>query len=402
MKKKIRELFPELTAAVLLTVLSAYLLGGDVWTFWTWWLLALFMGMVAMPVTGRLFGGFEDRGWLFSKVLAIAVTGFLTWLLVAVEILTFTAAVCVGVSVAVGILCAVLFHVQLKHGIECYPSGKMQLIFREELLFFGIFLLWTYLAGFRPQAYGTEKFMDYGFMEAMMRSKTLPARDLWYSQGTINYYYGGQYFAVFLTKLTGSRVEVTYNLMRTFVAAFAFVYYRFKGKEFIFNSMLLTFFIPITVLIMPNYLLVSRLGLLDTPWGVMLPGLVDGMGIFLMRQTMRGVPKALLEAAILDGARPHQVLCKVILPLIKPSVIAIAILFFINSWNEYFWPLLILQDKNHLTLPLALQMFISAEGGSEWGVAMAVATLTSLPPLLLYIFFQKFIINTFMQAGVKG
>ena len=182
------------------------------------------MGMVAMPVTGRLFGGFEDRGWLFSKVLAIAVTGFLTWLLVAVEILTFTAAVCVGVSVAVGILCAVLFHVQLKHGIECYPSGKMQLIFREELLFFGIFLLWTYLAGFRPQAYGTEKFMDYGFMEAMMRSKTLPARDLWYSQGTINYYYGGQYFAVFLTKLTGSRVEVTYNLMRTFVAAFAFVY----------------------------------------------------------------------------------------------------------------------------------------------------------------------------------
>lgn len=156
MKKKIKELFPELTAAVILTVLSAYLLGGDVWTFWTWWLLALFMGMVAMPVTGRLFGGFEDRGWLFSKVLAIAVTGFLTWLLVAVEILPFTAAVCVGVSVAVGILCAVLFHVQLKHGIECYPSGKIRLIFREELLFFGIFLLWTYLAGFRPQAYGTE------------------------------------------------------------------------------------------------------------------------------------------------------------------------------------------------------------------------------------------------------
>ena len=78
--------------------------------------------------------------------------------------------------------------------------------------------MWTYFAGFRPQAYGgTEKFMDYGFMEAMMRSTTLPARDLWYSEGTINYYYGGQYFAVFLTKLTGSKVELTYNLMRTFV-----------------------------------------------------------------------------------------------------------------------------------------------------------------------------------------
>ena len=105
----------------------------------------------------------------------------------------------------------------------CFPSGKGKLIYGEEILFFIFFLIWTYFAGFRPQAYGTEKFMDYGFMEAMMRSTTLPARDLWYSEGTINYYYGGQYFAVFLTKLTGSKVELTYNLMRTFVAAFAFV-----------------------------------------------------------------------------------------------------------------------------------------------------------------------------------
>ena len=186
------------------------------------------------------------------------------------------------------------------------------------------------------------------------------------------------------------------------LAAFGFVYYDFKYKETIFNGMLLTFFIPITVLIMPNYLLMAKLGLLDTPYGVMMPSLVDGMGVFLMRQTMRGIPKPLLEAAILDGATPWQILRKVVLPLIKPSVIAISILFFINSWNEYFWPLLILQDKSNLTLPLALQMFISAEGGSEWGVAMAVATLTSLPPLVLYGFCQKFIINTFMQAGVKG
>lgn len=82
--------------------------------------------------------------------------------------------------------------------------------------------MWTYLAGFRPAAYGTEKFMDYGFMEAMMRSTTLPARDLWYSEGHINYYYGGQYFAVFLTKLSHTKVELTYNLMRTFVAGLAF------------------------------------------------------------------------------------------------------------------------------------------------------------------------------------
>ena len=203
------------------------------------------------------------------------------------------------------------------------------------------------------------------------------------------------------TFLIAAIVTVSKTLT-SILSAFAFVYYDFKYKESLFNGMLLTFFIPITVLVMPNYLMMSKLGLLNTPWGVALPCLVDGMGVFLMRQTMRCVPTALIEAAILDGANPRQVLTKVILPLIKPALLANSILFFINSWNEYFWPLLILQDKDSYTLPLALQMFISAEGGSEWGIAMAVATLTSLPPLILYGFCQKFIINTFMSSGVKG
>ncbi len=211
-----------LTGGILL-VLSAVLLGKDVWTFWTWWLLALLMGLLAMPVTGRLFEGFADKGWMFSKVLAIGIAGFLTWFLVAVEILPFTTLTCVGVCIFCALICFWLFHRQTKKGIEVFPAGRLSLVVKEELLFFAVFLLWTYLAGFHPQAYGTEKFMDYGFMEAMMRSTTLPARDLWYSEGTINYYYGGQYFAVFLTKLSGSSVALTYNLMRTFVAGLAFV-----------------------------------------------------------------------------------------------------------------------------------------------------------------------------------
>ncbi|EJW91892.1 YYY membrane protein, partial [gut metagenome] len=119
--------------------------------------------------------------------------------------------------------CFLLFLHQQKKNIQVFPEQGLTWIVWEELLFFGIFLFWTYLAGFHPAAYGTEKFMDYGFMEAMMRSKVLPAKDLWYSQGHINYYYGGQYFAVFLTKLSGSKVALTYNLMRTFVAGLAFV-----------------------------------------------------------------------------------------------------------------------------------------------------------------------------------
>ena len=208
--------------ALLLVTLSAFLLQGDVWTFWTWYLLALVLGAAAMPLTGRLFRRFQDRGWMFSKVTAIAVSGFLTWFLVAVKIIKFTTMTCIVVTLVCAAASLILYCREQKAGFECIPFAHLDLVYAEELLFFAAFLLWTYFAGFHPAAYGTEKFMDYGFMEAMMRSKTLPATDLWYSQGKINYYYGGQYFAVFLTKLSGAKVELTYNLMRTFVAGLAF------------------------------------------------------------------------------------------------------------------------------------------------------------------------------------
>ena len=209
--------------AAVLVALSAYLLQGDVWTFWTWYLLALVLGVAAMPLTGRMFRRFDDKGWIFSKVTAIAITGFLTWFLVTVKILKFTAVTCVAVTVICTVLSILLYRKEQKDGFECIPFAHLNLVYAEELLFFAFFLMWTYFAGFHPAAYGTEKFMDYGFMEAMMRSKTLPATDLWYSEGKINYYYGGQYFAVFLTKLSGTKVELTYNLMRTFVAGLAFI-----------------------------------------------------------------------------------------------------------------------------------------------------------------------------------
>lgn len=218
-KKTIIRVIP----AALLVALSAFLLRGDVWTFWTWYLLAAVLGVVGMAVTGRLFRGFADKGWMFSKVVSITITGFLTWFLVSIKLLKFTTVTCVGITVVFGIVCILLYEKQRKAGYDCLPIDNLDLVYIEEILFFAVFLMWTYLAGFHPAAHGTEKFMDYGFMETMMRSKTLPATDIWYSQGKINYYYGGQYFAVFLTKLSGTQVELTYNLMRTFVAAFAFV-----------------------------------------------------------------------------------------------------------------------------------------------------------------------------------
>ena len=208
--------------ALILIGASAFALKSDVWVFWTWWLMAGVMGLVGIPLTGKLFKGFADKGWLFSKVIFIAISGFLTWFLVSVKILKFTTAACIGVCLALAAGSFFLFWRQTKKGEDCLPVENLSLIYWEEILFFLAFFLWTYLAGFHPAAYGTEKFMDYGFMEAIMRSTELPPRDLWYSNGHINYYYGGQYFAVFLTKISGSTVALTYNLMRTFVAGLAF------------------------------------------------------------------------------------------------------------------------------------------------------------------------------------
>lgn len=126
-----KQVVPRVFLAAALAGLSAYLLKGDVWTFWTWWMLAFLMGMLAMPVTGRLFAGFEDKGWIFSKILAIAVTGFLTWLLVAVKLLPFTTVSCIGVSVVCGILCIFLYFYQMKKGVDWSAGWQRNLDFQR-------------------------------------------------------------------------------------------------------------------------------------------------------------------------------------------------------------------------------------------------------------------------------
>ena len=145
--------------AAVLVALSAYLLQGDVWTFWTWYLLALVLGVAAMPLTGRLFRRFDDKGWIFSKVTAIAITGFLTWFLVTVKILKFTAVTCVAVTVICTVLSILLYRKEQKDGFECIPFAHLNLVYAEELLIFAFFIMWTYFGGFHSAAYGTEKIM---------------------------------------------------------------------------------------------------------------------------------------------------------------------------------------------------------------------------------------------------
>lgn len=192
------------------------------------------------------------------------------------------------------------------------------------------------------------------------------------------------------------------KLLTSLLAAYGFTQFKFRGRDSLFYICLWAVFVPFTVTMMPNYLFLSKLGWLNTYAGAILPNLADGLGIFLLRQSLRSIPASLIEAARLDGIGHGKILFRIILPVIRPSLVALGILFFINSWNEYFWPLLVLNDKTMYTLPVALQAFTNLEGGTDWGMMMAAASLTSLPPLLAYLITQKQVVDTFVQSGIKG
>ncbi len=192
------------------------------------------------------------------------------------------------------------------------------------------------------------------------------------------------------------------KLVTGILAAYSFVFLDFKGKNILYFILISTIFIPFTVTMIPNFITISKMGLRDNIIGVALPQLADATGIFLLRQHMRGVPKSLLEVAKLEKTSHVKILSTIIVPIIRPAILSIGIIFFINSWNEYVWPSLILKSTENYTLSLALQMFVSAEGGTDIPVAMAISVLTMLLPLLIYSVCQKFIIGTFTQSGIKG
>ncbi|RKQ84701.1 carbohydrate ABC transporter permease [Brockia lithotrophica] len=199
-----------------------------------------------------------------------------------------------------------------------------------------------------------------------------------------------------------SLIVTVAKLVTSVLAAYAFSFYRFRGRDVLFYALLLTAFVPFTATMIPNYLIVAHLGLLSSVLGVALPQLADGLGIFLLRQAFRSVPLSFYEAALMERIGTLRILWYVLLPLVRPSLVALTILFFINTWNEYFWPFLILKEKSSYTLPIALQMFTNLEGGINWGAMMAASTLTSLLPLLAYALAQRQIMETFLHSGVKG
>ncbi|MDO4546847.1 MAG: carbohydrate ABC transporter permease [Clostridia bacterium] len=196
-------------------------------------------------------------------------------------------------------------------------------------------------------------------------------------------------------------IVMVFKIVTSVLAAYALVFMDNKYANKLFYFFTLTMFIPFSVIMLPNYITLSRLGLINNLLGVALPQFADAMGIFRIRQAMKNVPKSLVEAARLDNVSHFQAMVRIVLPLVRPAVVAMCIFFFVNSWNEYFWPMLILRRNELYTVTLSMQEFISAEGGIAWGSSVALATIATLPPLFLYLFAQRSIISTFMSSGIK-
>lgn len=191
------------------------------------------------------------------------------------------------------------------------------------------------------------------------------------------------------------------KLITAFCAAYALVFIPVRGSKLFYFLFLLSMFVPFTATMIPNYLTVSAMNLNDTLMGVILPQLVTGSGIFLLHQTMKTIPIAIIDAVKLDDVGHFKIMKDIVLPLLKPQIISTGIWLFIGAWNEYVWPQLILKTKENYTLPLALQLFVSEEGGSNFALVMAMSVVTMIIPLLLYLIFQRQIIGTFTSSGIK-
>ena len=187
-------------------------------------------------------------------------------------------------------------------------------------------------------------------------------------------------------------------------AAFAFSRLRFRGDKLFFAMVLATMIVPGIVTVIPNYIFVSERGWINSWTGVVVPSLsATAFFVFLLRQNVLQLPQDLLDAARLDGASTMRVLFQIVTPNIKPAITVVAILSFLNGWNQYLWPLLVLEDFNAKTLATGMQFFTNnVESAQMWGPMMATAAIATLPPLILYACAQKQIISTFVTSGIKG
>jgi multiple sugar transport system permease protein len=184
------------------------------------------------------------------------------------------------------------------------------------------------------------------------------------------------------------------------MAGYALARLRFPGRDFIFLSMFATFLISQPVIIVPLFIVARTLGLLDSYAGLIIPSIFNAFGIFLLRQFYLAVPRELEEAALIDGAGYFRIYWSIVLPLSRPILSALAILFFLANWNSFLWPLTITSNQDLWMVQVAIASFRQQYNGS-WNYIMAASTVVALPTIVMFVIFQKRIIESIKTSGIK-
>lgn len=199
-----------------------------------------------------------------------------------------------------------------------------------------------------------------------------------------------------LVALLGGGLTIALDLL----AGYAFAKYRFPGRDLLFAIFLGTLMLPIQVLIVPQFMTVAALHGIDTLWAVIVPRAAETYGVFLARQFFSNVPDELLDAARLDGASEWAIFWRIALPLTRAGIAVLALLLVLGEWNDFGWPIVVLQDLHSLTLPVGLSL-LRGEHVTDWPVLMTIALVSILPVAVLFLFLQRYFIQGVARTGIK-
>jgi alpha-1,4-digalacturonate transport system permease protein len=215
--------------------------------------------------------------------------------------------------------------------------------------------------------------------------------------GALSSFSFGQYF---LNSVIVTVAATVLTLAINSMAAYALAKYNFRGRDFLFLLTLATIMIPLQVILLPVYQVVSSLGLVNSLWGMIIPPAATPTGVFLLRQYMLTLPDDTLEAARIDGAGEFQIFWRIVLPLCRPALAVVAIFSVIWRWNDFLWPLIIAQDESVYTLPVALARF-SSQQVVPFNLVLAMSVLSMLPVIILFLLMQRQIVAGIAQTGMK-
>ncbi|QDP39103.1 carbohydrate ABC transporter permease [Radiobacillus deserti] len=210
-----------------------------------------------------------------------------------------------------------------------------------------------------------------------------------------------EYWDWYGNSLIISAITIVLSLFFSSMVGYALAVYDFKGRNFFFILVLLIMMVPFEILMLPLYQLMIDVQLIDSYFGAVLPMIVAPVAVFFFRQFAIGLPLQLMDAARIDGSTEYGIFFKIMLPLMAPSLAAMAILQGLGSWNNFLWPLLVLRSNDMFTLPIGLATLLTPYG-NNYDVLIAGSVLTIIPIIILFIFFQKFFIAGLTTGGVKG